>query len=80
MPTAIDRDELQRLLREEGAQIVEVLPEAEFDEAIAHTVELFAEQVPPADRRSIVVFDTDKDIATVLPALRNILGGPGERH
>lgn len=32
MPTAIDRDELQRLLRDEGAQLVEVLPEAEFED------------------------------------------------
>ena len=32
MPTAIDRDELQRLLAEEAAQLVEVLPEAEFED------------------------------------------------
>lgn len=30
MPTPIDRDELQRLLADEHAQLVEVLPEAEF--------------------------------------------------
>jgi rhodanese-related sulfurtransferase len=32
MPEAIDRDELQRLVREEGAQLVEVLPKEEYDE------------------------------------------------
>jgi len=31
MPSAIDRDEVQRLLRQ-GAQLVEVLPEAEYGE------------------------------------------------
>lgn len=52
------------------------VPEAEFDEAMAQTIELFADQAPPAGQRSIVVFDTDKDIATILPALRNLLGTP----
>ena len=32
MPTPIDRDELQRLLRDENAQLVEVLPPDEFDD------------------------------------------------
>jgi rhodanese-related sulfurtransferase len=32
MPEAIDRHELQRLVREEGAQLVEVLPKEEYDE------------------------------------------------
>lgn len=31
MPTAIDRDELQRLIAGEQAQLVEVLPAAEYD-------------------------------------------------
>ena len=30
MPTPIDRDEVQRLLAEEAAQLVEVLPAAEY--------------------------------------------------
>ena len=33
MPAPIDRDELQRLQREEGAQLVEVLPADEFEAA-----------------------------------------------
>ena len=32
MPIAIDRRELQRMLGEEGAQLVEVLPKAEYEE------------------------------------------------
>jgi rhodanese-related sulfurtransferase len=32
MPTPIDREELQRLRREEGAQLVEVLPADEFED------------------------------------------------
>ncbi len=32
MPTATDRREVQRLLTEEAAQLVEVLPEAEFED------------------------------------------------
>ena len=32
MPTPIDRDELQRLLREEHAQLVEVLPPDEYED------------------------------------------------
>ena len=32
MPTPIDRDELQRLLRDEQGQLVEVLPPEEYDD------------------------------------------------
>jgi rhodanese-related sulfurtransferase len=32
MPTPIDRDELQRLVRDEQAQLVEVLPTDEYDD------------------------------------------------
>jgi rhodanese-related sulfurtransferase len=32
MPTPIDRDELQRLRREEQAQLVEVLPADDFED------------------------------------------------
>jgi rhodanese-related sulfurtransferase len=32
MPQVIDRDELQRLVREEDAQLVEVLPAEEYEE------------------------------------------------
>jgi len=32
MPIEIDLDEVQRLVREEGGQLVEVLPEHEFED------------------------------------------------
>jgi rhodanese-related sulfurtransferase len=32
MPTAIDREEVQRLIRDERAQLVEVLPQPEYEE------------------------------------------------
>jgi rhodanese-related sulfurtransferase len=32
MPTPIGRDELQRLVRHEGAQLVEVLPSDEYED------------------------------------------------
>jgi rhodanese-related sulfurtransferase len=32
MPTAIDRNEVQRLVRQEQAQLVEVLPAGEFED------------------------------------------------
>lgn len=32
MPSPINREEVQRLLAEEGAQLVEVLPEAEYED------------------------------------------------
>ncbi|HET7855933.1 MAG TPA: rhodanese-like domain-containing protein [Gaiellaceae bacterium] len=32
MPTPIDREEVQHLLADEHAQLVEVLPEAEYDD------------------------------------------------
>lgn len=50
-------------------------PETEFDQAMATTVELFAEPQPPGTGRSLVVFQTDVDINAVLPALRSLLAG-----
>jgi AcrR family transcriptional regulator len=52
--------------------------EAEFDDAMRHTIDLFAEHPtgPSAGPRSIVVFDTDQDLGTLLPALRGLLGPP----
>ena len=41
MPTPISRDEVQRLMRDEGAQLVEVLPHQEYeDEHIARAVNI----------------------------------------
>jgi AcrR family transcriptional regulator len=54
-------------------------PRAEFDDAMTRTVDLFTEHPPEPGQRSIVVFDTDKDVATILPALRTLLGDPTEQ-
>jgi len=66
MATAIDRDELQRLLRDQDAQLVEVLPRAEFDdEHLPGAVniplkELDGERVAELDRaRPVVVYCYD---------------------
>jgi rhodanese-related sulfurtransferase len=41
MPAPIERDELQRLLREEQAQLVEVLPPVEYqDEHLAGAINI----------------------------------------
>lgn len=53
-------------------------PQAEFDDAVGRTVDLFTEHPPAPGRRSIVVFDTDRDVAALLPALRTLLGEPAE--
>ncbi|MFA5890924.1 MAG: rhodanese-like domain-containing protein [Actinomycetota bacterium] len=61
MPQIIDRDEVQRLVRDEGAQIVEVLPRAEYEEEhIAGAInlplkELNAETVARLDRGRPVI-------------------------
>ena len=61
MPTAIDRHELQRLLADEQAQLIEVLPEAEFaDEHLPGAIniplkQLDRESVAQLDRRRAVV-------------------------
>jgi rhodanese-related sulfurtransferase len=65
MPTRVDRDEVQRLL-EEGAQLVEVLPEAEYeDEHLAGAINiplktLDADSVRRLDReRPVIVYCHD---------------------
>jgi AcrR family transcriptional regulator len=52
-------------------------PEAEFDAAMASTVELFTDRAASEGTGSIVVFRTSKDLNAVLPTLRSILGNPG---
>jgi len=55
MPTAIDRHELQRLLADEQAQLIEVLPEAEFaDEHLPGAINIPLKQL---DRESAVRLD-----------------------
>jgi rhodanese-related sulfurtransferase len=66
MPTPIDRVEVQRLLADEQAQLVEVLPEAEFeDEHLPGAIsiplkQLDAERVQALDRgRPVIVYCYD---------------------
>jgi rhodanese-related sulfurtransferase len=67
MPTPIDRREVQRLVAEEHAQLVEVLPEAEFeDEHLPGAVSLplkqldreRAQQLGSAQRVIVYCYDT----------------------
>jgi rhodanese-related sulfurtransferase len=66
MPRRIDRQGVQRLLAEEEAQLVEVLPEAEFaDEHLPRAIniplkDLHGERVQRLDRaRPVVVYCHD---------------------
>ena len=55
MPTAIDRHELQHLLAHEQAQLIEVLPEAEFaDEHLPGAIDIPLKQL---DRKSTMQLD-----------------------
>ena len=60
MPTPIDRAELQRLLREEDAQLVEVLPAEEFeDEHLPSAVNIRLKEL---DRRSAAFLDATRPV------------------
>lgn len=52
-------------------------PEAEFDAAMASTVELFTDRAASDGAGAIVVFRTSKDLNAVLPTLRSLLGDTG---
>lgn len=49
-------------------------PEAEFDAAMADTVGLFTAPAARSGEHSVVVFQTTKDLDSVLPGLRRLLG------
>ena len=50
MPTPIRRDEVQRLIRDEGAQLVEVLPPPEYEEEhIEGAINIPLSPNPPKD-------------------------------
>lgn len=60
MPTPIDRDEVQRLLAEEGAQLVEVLPPAEYEDAhIAGAINI---PLRVLDRETTAVLDRARPV------------------
>ena len=60
MPTTVDRDELQRLVREENAQLVEVLPADEFeDEHLPGAVNVPLKEL---DRHSVASLDPSSPV------------------
>ena len=60
MPMIVDRDELQRLVREENAQLVEVLPADEFeDEHLPGAVNLPLKEL---DRNSAASLDPSSPV------------------
>ena len=60
MPTSIDRHEVQRLVEQDGAQLVEVLPEAEYAEA--HLPGAINIPLKELDAQSISVLNTDAPV------------------
>lgn len=60
MPTPIDRDELQRLRREENAHLVEVLPEEDFeDEHLPGAINI---PLKTLDRRSTASLEPSRPV------------------
>ncbi len=60
MPTSIDRHEVQRLVQQGGAQLVEVLPEAEYAEA--HQPGAINIPLKELDAQSISVLNADAPV------------------
>ncbi len=60
MPTSIWRDEVQRLIRDEGALLIEVLPSAEYqDEHIEGAINIPLKRL---DRESTSQLDRERPI------------------
>ncbi len=60
MPTPTDRDELQRLLRDEQAQLVEVLPPDEYeDEHLPGAINIPLKAI---DRETTGALDRDRPV------------------
>jgi rhodanese-related sulfurtransferase len=60
MPTSIDRDELQRLRREENAHLVEVLPAEDFeDEHLPGAINI---PLKTLDRRSTASLEPSRPV------------------
>jgi len=60
MPVAVDRDAVQRLLAEEAAQLVEVLPEKEFgEEHLAGAINIPLKQL---DERATRELDRERPV------------------
>jgi rhodanese-related sulfurtransferase len=60
MPIPIDRDEVQRLIADEAAQVVEVLPAAEFeDEHIAGAISIPLKEL---DEQAVRLLDPGRPV------------------
>jgi rhodanese-related sulfurtransferase len=60
MPASIDRDQVRRLIAEEGAQLVEVLPAKEFGEE--HIVGAVNIPLKELDQRASRELDRDRPV------------------
>jgi len=60
MPTSIDRDEVQRLLRDERAQLVEALPQEEYDDE--HLPGAINIPLKSLDRETTGVLDRERPV------------------
>jgi len=60
MPASIDRDQVRRLIAEEGAQLVEVLPAKEFGEK--HIVGAVNIPLKELDQRASRELDRDRPV------------------
>jgi rhodanese-related sulfurtransferase len=61
MPTRIDRDDVQRLVRD-GAQLVDVLPRADYEEL--HVAGAISLPLSELDARSASVLDSSTPVIT----------------
>lgn len=62
MPTIIERDEVRRLLAEEGGQLVEVLPNREYeDEHLQGAINLPLKQL---NKQTAARLDRDRPVVT----------------
>lgn len=60
MPVPISRHEVQRLIKEEGAQLIEVLPNQEYeDEHVAGAINIPLKRL---DRESTSVLEKDRPV------------------
>lgn len=62
MPTIIERDEVRRLVAEEGGQLVEVLPNREYeDEHLQGAINLPLKQL---NKQTAALLDRDRPVVT----------------
>jgi rhodanese-related sulfurtransferase len=60
MPSSVDRNTVRRLLHDEGAQLVEVLPRAEYDEE--HLPGALHVPLQALDEQTVAVLDRGRPV------------------